>query len=211
EVPVSRVVTEFMGTNAYMDLDALRRILGEDATLSGAYLTVDGAAVQRLYSDLKSTPKVAGVMLQSASLESFDQTMDEMVGSVRMITMIFAGVIAFGVVYNAARISLSERSRELATLRVIGFRRVEISYILLGELALVTLLAIPIGLLFGYGLAGVMVAAMDTEIWRMPLVISPATYSFAVITILVAATMSGLIVRRKLDRLDLIAVLKTRE
>jgi putative ABC transport system permease protein len=99
----------------------------------------------------------------------------------------------------------------LATLRVIGFRRVEISYILLGELALVTLLAIPIGLLFGYGLAGATVVAMDTEIWRMPLVVSPATYSFAVITILVAATMSGLIVRRKLDRLDLIAVLKTRE
>ena len=211
ELEVARVVSEFMGTNAYMDLGAVRRVLGEGTTLSGAYLSVDDQYADRLYSDLKNTPKVAGVMLQSAALESFDETMDEMIGTVRAITMIFAGIIAFGVVYNAARISLSERSRELATLRVIGFRRVEISYILLGELALVTLLAIPLGLLFGYGLAAVMVMAMDTEVWRLPLIVSPSTYSLAVITILVAAAVSGLIVRRKLDRLDLIAVLKTRE
>jgi putative ABC transport system permease protein len=125
--------------------------------------------------------------------------------------VIFAGVIAFGVVYNAARVSLSERSRELASLRVMGFTRAEISAILLGELATVTLLSLPLGMLLGYGFAWVLVQLFETELYRFPLVVLPRTYAWAAITVLVAATISGLVVRRKLDRLDLVAVLKTRE
>ncbi len=211
EVPVTRLVSEFMGTNAYMDLDALHRLLEEGPSLSGAYLEVDGAAVDRLYTDLKNTPRVAGVLLKQAAIDGWNETTAEMIGQVRKVTVFFATIIAFGVVYNAARISLSERSRELATLRVIGFRRSEISYILLGELTIVTLLAVPLGLLFGYGLAAFTVVSMDTEVWRMPLMVLPSTYAFASLTILVAAAVSALIVRRKLDRLDLVAVLKTRE
>jgi len=154
---------------------------------------------------------VAGVMLRRAALESFEDTLAEMFGMMRGISTIFAAVIAFGVVYNGARISLSERSRELASLRVLGFTRAEISYILLGELAVVTALAIPVGMLFGYGLAWSMVESMNTEVWRMPLVILPRTYTFAVVSIVVATLISGLVVRRRLDRLDLIEVLKTRE
>jgi len=120
-------------------------------------------------------------------------------------------VIAVGVVYNSARIILTERSRELASLRVLGYTRGEISYILLGELALLTLAAIPIGLWLGRGLCGYIAVLIENDLYRVPLILEPATYAFAALVVLVAATVSGLIVRRHLDRLDLIEVLKTKE
>ncbi len=211
EAEVVQLVDDLMGVNAYMDMDVLHRLLREGGSLSGVYLRIDETMEESLYADLKQTPKVAGVMLRRAALESFEDTLAEMFGMIRGISTIFAAVIAFGVVYNGARISLSERSRELASLRVLGFTRAEISYILLGELAVVTVLAIPVGMLFGYGLAWSMVESMNTEVWRMPLVILPRTYTFAVVSIVVATLISGLVVRRRLDRLDLIEVLKTRE
>jgi putative ABC transport system permease protein len=125
--------------------------------------------------------------------------------------VLFAGTIAFGVVYNAARVSLSERSRELASLRVLGFTRAEISAILLGELATLTLLAIPLGLTIGYLLAAAVVSAFETEMYRFPVVVGPRTYVFAASVTIAAAAISGLIVRRRLDRLNLVEVLKTRE
>ena len=137
--------------------------------------------------------------------------MDESFGIMIFFNVLFAGVIAFGVVYNAARISLSERSRELASLRVLGLTRGEISFILLGELAAVTLVAVPVGLVIGYGLASLVVTAYDTEVYRFPLVVTARTYGFSSLIVLLAAALSGLAVRRKLDHLDLVEVLKTKE
>ena len=127
------------------------------------------------------------------------------------INLVFAGIIAFGVVYNAARVSLSERSRELASLRVLGFTRAEISLILLGELALLTMAALPVGGLLGYGMAAAIVQALDSEVYRFPLVVSRAAFAWAFLTIIAATLVSGLVVRRRLDGLDLVAVLKIRE
>jgi len=127
------------------------------------------------------------------------------------LNLIFAGIIAFGVVYNAARVSLSERSRELASLRVLGFTRAEISLILMGELALLTLVALPVGGVFGYSLAAAIVRTVDSEVFRFPLYISRQAVALAFLGIIGAAVISGSIVRRKLDQLDLVAVLKISE
>ena len=129
----------------------------------------------------------------------------------RTFNVIFASIIAIGVVYNSARISFSERSRELATLRVIGFTRAEISMILLGELALLTLVAIPIGLCMGHAFAAMAAKGLDTELYRIPLVIDRSTYGFAALVVIIATIVSSLIVRRNLDHLDLVAVLKSKE
>ena len=209
--PVTGIVEEYMGTSAYMEIGALRRLLNEGRTLSGAYLKVDSAYAGDLYARLKSTPAVAGVALKGTAIESFEKTLAETFYVMIFFNLIFSGVIAGGVVYNAARVSLSERSRELASLRVLGFTRGEISFILLGELAAVTLLAIPLGLLLGYTFAGILVAAFNTELYRFPLVISARTYAYAASAVLIAAALSGFAVRRQLDHLDLVAVLKTRE
>jgi putative ABC transport system permease protein len=194
-----------------MDIDALRRLVREGDTLSGAFLQVDERRVTALYDRLKQTPAVAGVSLKRAAIESFQKTLQETFYVMIFFNLLFSGVIAFGVVYNAARVSLSERSRELASLRVLGFTRGEISFILLGELAVVTLLAIPVGLALGYGFAALMVAAFNNELYRFPLVVSARTFAYASTVVVVAATLSGLAVRRRLDHLDLVAVLKTRE
>jgi putative ABC transport system permease protein len=204
-------VEEYMGTSAYMEAGALRRRLHESDTITGAYLRVDDRAVNALYRRLKTTPRVAGVALKDAALESFQKTIAQNMGVMIGFNLMFASIIAFGVVYNAARISLSERSRELASLRVIGFTRGEISFILLGELALVTAMAVPAGLVLGYLFAALIVAVFDTELYRFPLVVSARTYVFAASSVVIATAISGLIVRRRLDHLDLVAVLKTRE
>jgi len=211
QIKVVRVVDDFLGTSVYMELDALRRLVHEGTTMSGAYLTVDSAAAPALYERLKATPVVAGVMVKRATLDSFNRTITETMGSVRAIEILFAAIIAFGVVYNSTRIALSERSRELATLRVIGFTRAEISYILLGEVAMITLVAVPLGLAVGYGLSAVTARALATELFRIPLVVAPRTYAFSAVTIVAATVISALIVRHRLDHLDLVAVLKMRE
>jgi putative ABC transport system permease protein len=211
EIRVVALVDEFMGANAYMEIDTLARLLGEGPSLAGAYLSIDEAHAAELYQKLKDTPMVSGVLLKTAALESFEETLAEMIAMVRTTTVLFAAIMVFGVVYNSARISLSERSRELATLRVIGFTRAEIAYILLGEFILLAVLAIPIGMLVGYSLAAATVQAYDTELWRMPLVVAPATYAFSALTVIAATVVSAWIVRRKLHRLDLVEVLKTRE
>jgi putative ABC transport system permease protein len=211
EVVVADLVDDFMGLSAYMEIDALRRLMREGGTLSGAFLLIDPSLLDEFYRRVKSIPAVAGVGLTWAALQGFRDTMAQNLNIMIFFNVLFAGIIAFGVVYNAARISLSERSRELASLRVMGFTRAEISFILLGELAVLTFLAIPIGLLLGYGMAALVVEAYDIELYRFPLVVTARTYAASALTVAVAAVFSGLVVRRKLDRLDLVAVLKTRE
>ncbi|MCA9261030.1 MAG: FtsX-like permease family protein, partial [Planctomycetales bacterium] len=214
--PVARVridalLEDFAGLAAYVDRRTLDRLLQEGPRLSGAHLMVDSHQLDALYHELKATPKLAGVTVKRHAVESFRQTVGENMGTMKSINLIFACAIAVGVVYNSARISLSERHRELATLRVIGFTRAEISAILLGELAIVTLLAIPLGLLIGREMAQAMCIAFDLELFRFPFTISRRTYAVAALVVLLAAVGSGLLVRRRLDRLDLIAVLKARE
>jgi putative ABC transport system permease protein len=211
ELVVSEVVNEYLGANAYMAMPALHRLLEEGETLSGVYLQVDRSRERALYERLKATPRVAGVLRKRAAIESFQATVASMMRMMQATYIMFASVIAFGVVYNSVRMSLSERSRELATLRVIGFTRGEVSYILLGEVGLVTLAAVPIGLGLGYLMAGAVVRASNSEMFRIPLVVGPNTYVLSAVSIVVATALSALVVRRKLDRLDLVEVLKTRE
>jgi len=210
-VPVTSIVTEYNGTNAYMDLDALHRLMRESGSVSGVFLDIDPAKQDDIFLELKESPKVGSITISSAALESFQETIGENLLKMRFFNVLFSMVIAFGVVYNSARISFSERSRELATLRVIGFTRGEVSAILLGELATLTLLAIPLGLMLGYGLAALATLGLDTEIYRIPLVVDRSTFAYAAILVLLATAISGLIVRRQIDHLDLVGVLKTRE
>jgi putative ABC transport system permease protein len=210
-VPVERLTDDYLGTNAYMNLAALHALMHEGDSVSGAYLEVDASRLDELYRRLKQTPRVAGVGLRRTAIDSFNDTLAESVGLTRTITVLFAAIIAFGVVYNTARVALSERGWELATLRVIGFTRGEIAYVLLGELALVTSAALPLGGLAGYAFAAATVIAFDTDVYRLPLIVTPRTYALAIATTIAAAAVSAAIVRRSLQRMDLIGALKTRE
>ena len=211
EVPVAGRVDELVGVAAYMDIHALNQLMREGPTVSGAYLAVEADALEAIYAELKRTPAVASVSLRQNSVQRFEETIAGSLEIFTTVLVIFATVIAFGVVYNAARIALSERGRELATLRIIGFSRGEVGFILLGEQTLLTLVAIPIGSAMGFGLAALMSFFYDTELYRWPLVVSRTTYGFAVGVIAIAALISGWMILRQINQLDLIAVLKTRE
>ena len=210
QVPVVRRVDQNMGLSAYMRLDALQRLM-RDSALSGVFLSVEPSQSGALYRRLKDTPGVASVSRTAAFIDSFRTNFARNFDVMVFFNVLFATIISFGVVYNSARISLSERSRELASLRVLGFRRSEISYIFLGELAVVTLVALPLMLLLGYGLAALALQAFGNELYRFPLVIARQTFALAGLTVVVSALVSGLVVRRQLDHLDLVATLKTRE
>jgi putative ABC transport system permease protein len=211
DVPIVALVNEFVGSGVYMELRALNRLLREGTTVSGGYLMADSRQVEQLYWKLKRTPGVAAVTVNEAAVRNFQETIAENMLRMRFFNIMFAVVIACGVVYNSARIALAERARELASLRVLGFTRAEISTILLGELAVLTLAAIPLGMLIGRLLAEFVIASVDTELFRLPLIINASTYGTAVLVVVIAALVSGLIVRRKLDHLDLVSVLKTRD
>jgi putative ABC transport system permease protein len=211
ELEVTGLVDDVLGISAYMNMEALHDVMRESHVLSGAALLVDPAAEDALSARLKRLPAVAGAGFKRAVLENFREVLAANMNTSILFNVAFAGIIAFGVVYNAARVSLSERSRELASLRVLGFTRGEISNILLGEIALVTLAALPLGAALGYGMAAAVVASLDSEVYRFPLVVSRQAIAWAFFTIIAATAFSALVVRRRLDHLDLVAVLKIRE
>lgn len=211
EVPVLGITKQYLGVSAYMRQDALNRLMREGPVVSGAYLGLMPGTEPQAYNDLNARPRVLGMVSNAASIESFYATIGEFVLFYNMVATLLAASIGFGVVYNSARIALSERSRELASLRVLGFTHGEIAYILLGELALLALLAIPVGFLLGVGLTGILVLAFKTDLYRLPLILEPSNYALGASVVIASALVSGLIIWRRLGRLDLIAVLKTRE
>ncbi len=210
-LPVVALVKEYLGTRAYMDIEALNRLMKEGRAISGAYLAVDSSAIAAIFAKLKQIPRVASTLQRQVEIDNFNRTMDQTMIFITTVATVFAVIISFGVVYNSARIELTERGRELASLRVLGMTRAEISYILLGELALLTLVAIPLGLAIGYGLCYSIAAGLQSELYRVPVIIQSSTYAFAATVVLVSSLLSGLLVRRQLDKLDLIGVLKTKE
>jgi len=211
EVTVAALVREYLGVSGYMHLDALNQFMQEGSTISGAYLSVDPAQMASLYARLKDMPRVAGLAERRQEIRNFNRVMEETMLFFTYVATIFAVIIAFGVIYNSARIALTERGRELASLRVLGFTRGEIAYILLGELGLLALLAIPLGLWLGEGMCYYLASTMQSDLFRVPVVLVPQTYAVACMVVLVSALLSGLAVRRRLDNLDLIAVLKAAE
>jgi putative ABC transport system permease protein len=208
---VSAIVDETVGISAYMENRALNKFLREGPRVSGAWLLVDASQREQLIEQLRDTPGVASISRLEAMLEAFEKTSADMQTTARTILLFFASVIAVGVVYNSARITLSERARELASLRVMGFGKGEVSTILLGEFAVLLLAAIPIGWILGYYLAVAAMSGVDSDLYQLPLVIHPSTYAFAAIVVLVAGVATALLVRRRVNDLDLVSVLKTRE
>jgi len=208
---VGGTVDEMVGSNAWMRLEDLNRVAREGALVSGAGLLVDRAAERSLLERLKEMPAAAVVIVTRTLVETFRETSAQNVLFFTAVLSAFAATIAVGVVYNNARIQLAERAWELASLRVLGFTRAEVSVLLLGELALEIALAIPLGFVAGYWLAALLIAFMPHDVLEFPLVIYPATYLLAGAVVAAAGVLSALIVRNRIDNLDLVGVLKTRE
>ena len=210
-VPLVGTSEDLAGVAAYMDIRALNRLLGEGDMVSGASFCVDPNRQADFLQALKNIPRVSWVAIKDSLRENFRRTTAASIGLFQKIYMVLATIVAFGVVYNNARISLAERARELATLRVIGFSRREVGGVLLTELSLLGVIAVPIGLLIGTGFATAIVSAVNTETVRIPVLITSSNYAFAALTVMVASAASAVVVLRRLNRLNLVGALKAPE
>ncbi len=211
DIPVAGLVTEFIGVGAYMRQSTLNRLLKEGDVISGAFLMIDPAARTDINTYLEGAPRVASIAYQETTIKAFNKTMDETILVFTFFSMLMAGSIAFAVVYNNARIAFAERGRELASLRVLGFTKGEVAFVLLGELAVLTLVAMPVGFLLGTGLCWLMIQSMQTDLFRIPLILTPDTFAMAAIVVLVATLLSSLIIARSLAKLDMVSALKAAE
>jgi putative ABC transport system permease protein len=210
-LPVRATVPEMMGLNAYIDRTALNRLLGEGPRATRFAMQVERGSEPQVLQATRDLPRVVGAFSKATLLRNMEEVSARNVRIMSTVLTLFAVVIAVGVVYNIARIALSERTWELASLRVLGFTRGEVSALLLGEMALGILLALPLGMLLGHGLVHGVVGLMRSDAFDFPVVILPRTYAWAAIAVVAAGAASALVVRRHVDRLDMVAALKTRE
>lgn len=211
QVTVTAVVDEMVGLSAYMDGRALNRFMEEGGTISGGFLKVDPRKAPKLYALLKRTPAVNGIAIRENMLETFQDIIARSLTISLTALVIFACVIAFGMVYNGMRVNLSERGNELASLRVLGFTHHEAAWILLGEQTLLTMVSFPCGWGLGFAICAVLAKRMSTELYRMPLVISSTSFAISFLVVTISFIVSGLLIFGRIRRLDLVAVLKTRE
>lgn len=210
-VSVNGLIEDYLGLSVFMDKEALWRLTGEPAVVNGAFLSIDESGRAGMNSVLKGFPAISGVASPASMLESFEEVLADSIMVSNAFLLGFAGVIAIGVIYNAARISLSERGRELASLRVMGFHKREVATLLLGEQGIVIFFAIPLGWAIGYSLCFAVTLGVQTDIYRMPFVTDARTFFWSAAYITLAAIVSGWIVKKRLDLIELVEVLKTRE
>jgi putative ABC transport system permease protein len=211
ELPVDALVREMMGLNAYMDRRVLNRVLGDGDLSGGFMLALERGSESTLLDATRKMPRVVGAFSKATMLRNMQDVSARNIRIMSTVLTAFAAVIAVGVVYNNARIALAERTWELASLRVLGFTRAEVSALLLGEMAISIAIALPLGMLLGWGLVHAMTELLKSDQFFFPVVILPRTYAWAAIAVVVAGAGSALVVRRRIDRLDMVAALKTRE
>lgn len=212
EVPVAGLVSEYLGVGAYARQETVNRLLGEGDAISGAWLALDSPAARAgVVRELRARPQVVSATDRGATIRGFMDSIAQTMLTFNLAITGMAAAIAAGVVYNSARITLAERGRELASLRVLGYTRGEARAMLFGELLTLSLLALLPGFALGYGLSALLVQAMATDLYRLPLALAPSGFAVAGLVILATTVLSGMLVLRRLDRLDLVAALKTKE
>jgi len=210
-VPVSGIAETLLGSPVYMELSALNRYLKEQGRVSGAFLKLDATKETEVYKTLKLMPKVAGVGLKKENEAAFKKLLDSGAGAMRYIMLLIAGVISFGIVYNSACTAYSERLKELASMRVLGFEKSEANFVLLAELAVIVILALPIGAVLGQLLSHVIAESFSTDIYQIPVIYSPQSFGLAGAAVLIASFVSAYVVKRDADKLDLVIALKHKE
>jgi putative ABC transport system permease protein len=211
EVLLERTVSDMFGLNAYMERSALNRLLGEGDLANNFALAAERGQVDRVLEATQGLPRVAGAFSKANMLRNMQEVSARNVLIMSTILTVFATVIAVGVVYNNARIALAERTWELASLRVLGFTRAEVSALLLGELALSIALALPLGFFLGWSLTHLIVGLVASDQFQFPVLIQARTYAWAAVAVVTAGVASAAVVRRRIDQLDMVSALKTRE
>jgi putative ABC transport system permease protein len=211
DLPVVSIVKPFLGAPAYLELGALGRVLREPGRVSAAYVQIDARARDRFNARIKELPMIAGISYRDNARASMQKMLSEGSGFFSFMFVIFSSLMAAGVAFSAARVTLAEQERDLATLRVLGFGRREVSYVLLAEIGALLLIALPTGALLGLGLSRWLMTQFQTELFTFPYVTDSAAYGKSALFVIAAVVVAALVVRRGVDRLDMVGVLKSRD
>jgi putative ABC transport system permease protein len=208
---IEDTIDEMLGISAYMDIDRMGALTGEDRDYSEAMLAIDTRFGKAIQHSLENMPFVTGVTSRTGMIKDYQTTLADSMLTLNLVFILFASVLAFGVVYNSGRITLSERGREFASLRVLGFTKREVSMIMIGQQTAIVLLGMPIGFVIGYMLNISLARAYATELFRLPFEFSTQSLGYAAIVVLSAAVFSNIFIIKRIYNLDIIEVLKTRE
>lgn len=208
---LTQIIDQYFGIGAYMELEAVNDLLRQSPRISMANVALDETALPDLHAAIRDIPNLVSMVMTSQSRRSFSETIGQNVVVMNTVYLTIALLITIGVAYNAARIQMSERARELASLRILGFTRGEVSYILIGEIMLLAVLAQPLGWVIGWMIASAMTEGFDSDLYNIPLVLDPANFARGSLVVLLASLGSVLIVRQRLDRQNLVSVMKVRE
>jgi putative ABC transport system permease protein len=211
DLPITASVDEMVGMASYMEIDTLNRLTGEGPVVSAAALYADPAKLLELSGRFKELPVIDSVAMKAYTVSAFFDKIAALIFVSAGILTVFAVIIAVGVVYNSARIGLQERAWELASLRVLGFTRAEVTRMLLGEFMIEIAIAIPVGLLISNWIIALIARFHSNESFQVPAVVGARTYAISVMIVVAAAMASASVVRRRIEHLDLVAVLKTRD
>lgn len=210
ETILAGAVNDLIGVWAYADRTWLDRFMQEDGRVSAVAVRLDPAQTEAFYTAVKRTPRISTVSFTAQAMRNFRQSTGAVVLLMAGFFSLFAITIAFGVVYNSARIAYHEHAIELATLRILGFTKLETARLLFAEVIAEIALAIPIGLILGRSLVRLLLLAFETEMFEIPAKIDPASYVLAAALVIVAAVGSIIMIGRQLWRFDLVSVLKSR-
>jgi putative ABC transport system permease protein len=211
DLKVVQVADLWVGSSGYTELTALGRLLQEPGRISGAHLRLQPDHTDAFNAAVAERPALAGLSHVRQAEASMRQTFSQGSGFMSTLFLTFAGMMAAGVAYATASVTLAEQQRDLATLQVLGYTRWQVSYVMLGELALLTLLALPLGLWVGYGFALWLMGTMSNELFTFPMVVDPAAYARSALFVLATVAVCAAWVRRQVDKVDLVASLKSRE
>jgi putative ABC transport system permease protein len=190
DLPVVAIVKPYLAASAYMELGALSRLLREPDRVTAAYVLIDRRQREAFSAKAKELPTIMSVSFVDNVRESVSRLLKQ--GSGFFATM-------------------SEQERDLATLRVLGFGRGEASYVLLAEMGALLLLALPLGCVLGLFLSRWLMSQFQTELFTFPYATNAVVYGRSVLFVTVAVIAATLFVRRGVDRLDLVGVLKSRD
>jgi len=212
-VPVVRLSDSFFGTAVYADIHYLSRLVNEEFALSGVQLAVDRRPEREaaLYRELKRMPALEAVSARRDMVENLDKILVENMGIFISGLVLFAGVVFFGSILNASLISLAERQREVATLRVLGYGPWQIGALLLRESMIVTLAGTLLGMPIGYGLSVLTAVAYNTELFRFPVVATPGTWVWTLLLAILFGLAAHAVVQIVVHRMDWLEALQAKE
>ncbi len=209
QVTVKGLVEEYMGGSGFMELDVLNGVLQEGSTINNALINLrynSGNFVR----DIEGMAYVQSVREPDDMVKQYNEYMGLMYAYIGVIITLSC-IMGFAIIYNTTTISIMERKRELASLRIMGFTNKKVSELIFNENTAVSVMGLIVGMPLGRFMGVQMLNYVPEDMMSLPLVIFPKTYVLAAVTVALFVILAQMANMRRISRMDLVEVMKSRE